>query len=189
MVARRPNPLNPLGGNFHLMMDPTGSSDELSHTLLLTAYFLNPASKGEIRLAHPQPRTPPVIRVGYLSDPDGADLAALRTGVRLLREIAAQPALCAIVAAEHSETAGLDGTELDAYIRENFSDYAHPVGTCRMGSSADPAAVADARGVVRGTRNVIVADASATPTPVSANTNLTAMLLGYKLAGTALGHG
>lgn len=34
---------------------------------------------------------------------------------------------------------------------------------------------------------VIVVDASAMPTPVSANTNLTDMLLSYKLAGTALG--
>lgn len=184
VVARAPNPLNPPGGNFHIMTGVGDSSDESSHTLPLTAFFLNPRSTGDLRLTSLQPRTPPVIRFGYLTDPNGADLAALRTGVRLLREIAAQPALRKIVDAEHPETAGLDGTALDPYIRENVGDYAHPIGTCRMGSSADPSAVADARGVVRGTRDVIVADASAMPAPVSANTNLTAMLMGYKLAGT-----
>jgi choline dehydrogenase-like flavoprotein len=60
--------------------------------------------------------------------------------------------------------------------------YDHPVGTCRMGQRGDPAAVVDPDGVVAGTGNVVVADASVIPVLPRAGTNLTAMLLGWCLA-------
>lgn len=54
-----------------------------------------------------------------------------------------------------------------------------------MGTADDVLAVADGTGLVRGTINVVIADASAMPTTPTANTNLAAMLIGYKLAGGA----
>ncbi len=58
--------------------------------------------------------------------------------------------------------------------------YGHAVGTCRLGASNDPEAVADSDGLVRGTTNVRVADASFMPVIPVANTNLTAMLIGWR---------
>jgi choline dehydrogenase-like flavoprotein len=51
-----------------------------------------------------------------------------------------------------------------------------------MGPSSDPAAVVDAEGRVRGLGNLFVADASIMPVIPRANTNLTCMLIGLKVA-------
>ena len=65
----------------------------------------------------------------------------------------------------------------------HVSGYSHPVGTCKMGPASDPAAVVDASGRVHSLRNLYVADASIIPHIPHANTNLTCMLVGLKVAG------
>jgi choline dehydrogenase-like flavoprotein len=51
-----------------------------------------------------------------------------------------------------------------------------------MGPSSDRLAVVDATGRVHGTTNIYVADASVMPEIPRANTNLTCMLIGMKVA-------
>jgi len=51
-----------------------------------------------------------------------------------------------------------------------------------MGPSSEAGDVVDANGLVYGTENVFVADASIIPEIPRANTNLTCMLIGRKLA-------
>ncbi|MDF2371930.1 MAG: GMC family oxidoreductase N-terminal domain-containing protein [Rhizobiaceae bacterium] len=58
----------------------------------------------------------------------------------------------------------------------------HACGTCRMGSPGDPAAVLDADCRVIGVEGLRVVDASVMPTIVSANTNLTTMMIAEKIA-------
>ena len=72
--------------------------------------------------------------------------------------------------------------ELIRFIRGRVAGYAHSVGTCRMGPSSEAGVVVDANGLVYGTENVFVADASIVPEIPRANTNLTCMLIGRKLA-------
>jgi choline dehydrogenase len=63
--------------------------------------------------------------------------------------------------------------------RSSGSGY-HPCGTAPMGREGDLDAATDARGRVRGVQNLLVADASLFPTIPSANTNLTALMVGER---------
>jgi choline dehydrogenase len=49
-----------------------------------------------------------------------------------------------------------------------------------MGADDDPEAALDAHGRVRGVDNLLIADASIMPTIPSANTNLTALMIGER---------
>ena len=71
-------------------------------------------------------------------------------------------------------------------MRENVSGFFHPVGTCRMGAPDDNQAVVDPQGRVRGVGGLRVADASVMPSIVRATTNLTAIMIGEKMAQSML---
>jgi 5-(hydroxymethyl)furfural/furfural oxidase len=58
----------------------------------------------------------------------------------------------------------------------------HVAGTCRMGAPDNRLSVVAADGSVHGIGSLRVADASIMPTPVRATTNLTAILIGEKIA-------
>jgi len=57
----------------------------------------------------------------------------------------------------------VDGSE---YARRTAVTIYHPVGTCKMGSEADPTAVVNPRGLVKGLKNLRVLDASIMPSIV-----------------------
>jgi len=52
------------------------------------------------------------------------------------------------------------------YVRRTAVTIYHPVGTCKMGSEADPTTVVNPRGLVKGLKNLRVLDASIMPTIV-----------------------
>ena len=58
----------------------------------------------------------------------------------------------------------------------------HVSSTCKMGPDSDPMAVVDQCGKVRGIEGLRVADASIKPDCLRANTNVTAMIIGERLA-------
>ena len=74
---------------------------------------------------------------------------------------------------------------LEDWIRANCRGFFHPVGTCRIGDAGDDMAVVDPAGKVHGVSGLRVADASIMPVIVSANTNLTAIMIGEKIADAA----
>jgi 5-(hydroxymethyl)furfural/furfural oxidase len=55
-----------------------------------------------------------------------------------------------------------------------------------MGADGDPLAVLDARCRVRGVEGLRVVDASVMPTSVSANTNITTIMIAEKIAAEIL---
>jgi choline dehydrogenase len=61
------------------------------------------------------------------------------------------------------------------------------VGTCAMGPHPDEGAVVDSRGAVHGIDAVWVADASVMPSLPVANTNVTTMVVGDRIATWLLG--
>lgn len=79
-----------------------------------------------------------------------------------------------------------DDAELEAWIREAAYGCWHVGGTCRMGAPDDPSSVVDPRGRVIGVDGLRVADASIMPTSIRANTNLTTIMIGEKIAETIL---
>jgi 5-(hydroxymethyl)furfural/furfural oxidase len=76
-----------------------------------------------------------------------------------------------------------DDDALDAWLRRSCTGWFHPVGTCRMGISADPLSVVDpADASVHGIRGLRVVDASVMPRIPRANTNLTTMMIAERFA-------
>ena len=170
----------------HGLVPPTEHGFSLGPTLV------RPKSRGEIRLASPDPHVHPVIDPNYLAD--AADGASLVAGLRIAREIVRQPALAAFRGGEIHPGADLQSdADLLAYVRETSETLYHPVGTCRMGSDAD--SVVDSELRVRGVRGLRVVDASVMPTVPNGNTNAASMMIGEKAAdlirygAPALSHG
>jgi choline dehydrogenase len=70
--------------------------------------------------------------------------------------------------------------DLDAFINESLVSIWHPVGTCRMGRSAD--AVVSPRLTVHGLENLFVADASVMLAITRGNTHAPTILIPEKAA-------
>jgi choline dehydrogenase-like flavoprotein len=68
------------------------------------------------------------------------------------------------------------------FARATYDSYHHGAGTCMMGPGSNKMAVVDQNLRVHGLANLRVADASIMPTVTHANTNLTAILIGERLA-------
>lgn len=150
---------------------------------MMYAFNMTPRSRGRVRLRGDDRELPPVIARRLLSDPEGHDLAVLADGVILARQLIAHESLASSIAVEVDPGQRVQREdELFAFVRSTADTYAHPVGTCKMGPATDSQAVVDATGRVHGTGNVYVADASIIPQIPRANTNLTCMLIGVKIA-------
>ncbi|MFF8593878.1 GMC family oxidoreductase [Streptomyces sp. NPDC015220] len=148
----------------------------------VSAFLMKPASRGRVRLRSADPAEPPEIDPAFLTDPDGRDLAVLRSGLDKARELAG--ALQSLA----GPGAGEPVQDLpDSALRDRVGTYWHPVGTCAMGPMEDPYAVVDGEGRVRGVSDLRVVDASILPTVPAANTQLPVLALAEMLAD-ALSH-
>ncbi|CAH2599552.1 L-sorbose 1-dehydrogenase [Rhodovastum atsumiense] len=140
----------------------------------LNAYQLRPFSRGSLTLRSADPRDPPVIDPNYLADP--RDLGMAVGGVKLMRDIMAQPALRRFIRRECGPgAAARSDAELEAFVRQRGHGACHPVGTCRMGS--DALAVVDPELHVHGIEGLRVCDSSVMPQIVSANTNVPTIMI------------
>jgi choline dehydrogenase len=158
----------------------------LAGRVLLAVACMTPRSRGRLSLASTDPERMPVIDHGYLSDPDGADLAVIADGVGKAREIAATAPLASLIGSEIGALAGLEGAELETGIRRTHGHYYHPVGTARMGRADDPQAVCEASGRVHGLEQLWVGDCALVPTIPRANTNIPAVVVGARVAQSLL---
>jgi choline dehydrogenase len=140
--------------------------------------LLTPASRGTLRLRSADPGDPPAVDPAYLAD--GADHKALRQGLEQVRALFRAPALAAITGPALFPAPLADDSELDAFISQSLVSIWHPVGTCRMGSSAD--AVVSPRLAVHGLENLYVADASVMPTITRGNTHAPTIMIAEKAA-------
>lgn len=149
------------------------------HGFTISACDVRPKSRGEVQLAGPDPKAQIKLFANALSDE--ADVATLVKGLKLVREIAREPALAALLESELVlEGRELDDATLADYVRNYVKTVYHPVGTCRMGS--EPASVVDPRLDVRGVAGLSVVDASVMPSIVSGNTNAPTIMIAEKAA-------
>ncbi len=147
-------------------------------------FKLHPASRGTIHIGSADPSAPPRIQPNYLSHPSDRKTAIAL--LRLVRKIAAQPALSPLVVAERRPGPDVADEEgLLDYIRATGQTAWHTVGTCRMGSSRQDAVV-NPRLQVHGLEGLRIADASIMPTIVSSNTNAPSIMVGEKAADMVL---
>lgn len=156
---------------------------QMQHGFLTNVYQLRPESRGTVRLCAPDPLAKPLIEPNYLSAP--ADLICLREGVRLVRLIAAQPALDRYRGAELAPGSTIvNDKQIEAWVRATANTIFHPVGTCRMG--ADDASVVDPSLRVRAVDGLRVADASVMPSIVGGNTSAPTMMIAEKCSALVL---
>jgi choline dehydrogenase len=145
----------------------------------LATSLMLPRSRGSVRLASAEPGTPPLIDPNYYADP--RDLHTFAAGLRAAREIGRAAALDQWRGEEVLPGHDVhDDGSLRAYLRRNLRTYAHPGGTCRIGTDAD--AVVDTELRVRGISGLRVADASVMPSAPSANTNATVYAIAERAA-------
>ncbi len=173
---------------FHfqpLSLDKWGDGLHPFNAFTASVCNLRPSSRGSIRLASPDPSTPPLIAPHYLSTEEDRRVAV--DSLKLARTIAAQAALAPFRPEEYLPGAeiGSDAELLDAAGQLGTTIF-HPVGTAAMGAPSDPQAVLDERLRVRGIDGLRVIDASAMPRIVSGNTNSPTLMMAEKGAAMLL---
>jgi choline dehydrogenase len=150
------------------------------HGLTIGPTLLSPRSRGRLSLRSSDPRDPPKIDVRALMH--GEELAAMRHGVALAREIAATPPLRSYIAHERFPgPAERSDAEIDLAIRRHVELLYHPVGTCAMGPAST--AVVDPQGRVHGVQSLRVVDASIMPEIVGGNTNAPTIMMAHRIGG------
>jgi choline dehydrogenase len=149
-------------------IDPPGPQ---GYEISAAVFAMKPESRGTVRLTSPDPRAPPAIEHGFVSEPRDAEVIA--EGVEALRMLLAGEAVRPYAARETRPGPGVDGL---AHAHATARGFFHPVGTCAIGR------VVDGAGRVLGYEGLLVADASIMPTIPRANTNLSTLAVAERIA-------
>lgn len=156
----------------------------LGHGYAIAVVCLYPQSTGRVRLAGPDPLTPPLIdlKIGSVE----SDLHFLVEALKFGRRILAQPAFARYRGTETAPGADVrDDEALLDYVRRTLTTVHHPASSCRMGPRGDN--VVDPELRVHGLEGLRVADASVFPTLVGANTNASVVAVAEKASDMILG--
>jgi choline dehydrogenase-like flavoprotein len=121
--------------------------------------LMRPRSRGRVSLVSADPLVPPRIEHRYDSEPD--DLAALRQGSELVREIL-----------HHATDVG----------PPVWATSQHLCGSAPIGKDTDPRAVVDHQCRVHGVENLWVADGSVLPSIPSRGPHATIVMLAHRVA-------
>ncbi|WP_421876409.1 choline dehydrogenase [Pacificispira sp.] len=157
------------------------------HAFQIHIGLMRAHSRGEITLRSADPTDPPRILVNYLQDP--RDREIMRRGVRLTRDLLAQPAFDGIRRDEiFPGPSAQDDEALDAKLAEAVDTQWHLSCTAKMGAESDPMAVCDPSGRVYGVSGLRVVDASLMPMVVNGNTNCPTLMMAEKLSDAILGN-
>ena len=169
--------------DLHLAVTNPANSKDLSTGFLIK--LAHTTSRGRVAISSADPHEPPTMELGLLTDE--RDRALARLGFRQMVELLGTDAYLNIL---HSVTdvsgqkPPLDGSnsEIDAWLDRFVVDTAHISSTTPMGPISDPTAVLDSEARVHGISRLRVADLSVTPSVPRANTNLTAFMIGERVA-------
>jgi len=144
----------------------------------------HPTSRGSIRAASSDSNVAPVIKPNAFATAE--DRRDMLEGVKLLRQLASQPALASVIDAELVPGPAVQSDDdLIADFSLRSGTVYHPVGTCKMG--ADPnSCVVDTRLRTHGLKGLRIADASVFPKIISGNTNAPTMMVAAKGASAIL---
>lgn len=157
-----------------------GASEELG--LVMVVCLDLAVGSGSMRLRTRDPRIQPFLDYNYLGEE--FDLTRLREGVRIALGFSEHEDWANLVTERVEPTdEDLESDEaLDAWIRRAVTTSHHVSGTCKMGPDSDDMAVVDQYGNVKGLENLRVVDASIMPDCIRANTNVTSMVIGERVA-------
>ena len=139
-------------------------------------------SSGELKLQSKDPNEQPFLNYNYFDDP--FDRERSREGVRKAIELAEHPEFQDIIE-ERMEPLDSDlesDDAMDDWMMRGVTTGQHISGTCKMAPASDPMAVVDQYGKVHGLEGFRVVDASIMPNCIRANTNVTTMMIGERIA-------
>jgi 5-(hydroxymethyl)furfural/furfural oxidase len=160
-----------------------GPTDDTLEGGRLMGAVMRVFSHGEVRLRSDDPLVYTVVEFRMLSD--NRDRTRLRDCVRRMIDVARHPAVASISDRVLALTTPIDELDsddtIDAWLTATVNDYVHAVGTCRMGTPGDPAAVVDTNCRVIGYEQLRVCDASVMPDLPKANTHLTTVAIAERL--------
>jgi choline dehydrogenase len=170
---------NPMGdcSNFHIIMRAATEVRGIKQMMPISAYLLEQRNRGRLFLKSADPRELPGIDPQVLEDP--GDLKAMVAAMEFIAELVAKDPAKEFYGQLIQPAAREDWGK---FARSTYDSYHHGVGTCKMGPVSDTTAVVDEQLRVHGMSNLWVADASIMPTVTHANTNLTCMMIGERLA-------
>lgn len=144
---------------------------------------LRPASRGRVLLRSADPFADPVIHANYFDKEK--ELEALVRGIRLGRQILAQPAMRDYHGGEESPGPAVQSDdELRRWIRGHVETVYHTAGSCPMGT--DAMAVVDADLKVHGVGRLRVIDSSVMPTITGSNIHAPTVMIAEKGAEKVL---
>ena len=167
-----------------IMYDDHGRNIIPEHGFMPYFNIARPESRGSIRIQSTDPTKHPLVQPNYFKRPE--DLAVMRNGIRISRDIVAQHAFDPYRGTEYAPGPEVKtDKQIDDYLRAKVESIYHPVGTCKMGS--DDLAVVDDRLRVRGIENLRVIDASVMPTLVTGNTNAPTIMIAERASDFVLG--
>ena len=162
-----------------LAVNYDGTSPQLCHGYQVHVGPMRPTSRGSIQLRSNNPMEGPKITFNYMKTDQ--DKNEMREGIRLTREILAQPAFKSFAGKELSPGEGVQSdAEIDAFVRKNGESAYHPACSCRMGN--DEKSVVNSKGKVHGMENLRIVDASIMPSIVSGNLNAPTIMMAEKIA-------
>ena len=157
------------------------------HSYQINVCQLRQDSRGYLKVRSTNPREHPMIEPNYLQTE--RDIRVMREGVKITREIMAQPAFDEFRGLEmHPGTSRSSDADIDQFVRERSETCYHPCGTCKMGTDTDTHAVVDTQLRVRGIEGLRVVDASVMPTVVSGNLNGPTIMIAEKAADMIMGN-
>jgi 5-(hydroxymethyl)furfural/furfural oxidase len=163
------------------------TDDELAGGRLMGA-VMRVFSHGQVRLRSDDPLVDPTVEFNMLSDM--RDRTRLRECVRRMIDVVRHPAVASISDGVLALTTPIDELDsddaVDAWLAATVNDYVHAVGTCRMGTRGDTAAVVDTDCRVIGYERLRVCDASVMPDLPKANTHLTTVAIAQRLISKIL---
>ena len=148
----------------------------------MTAGIQLAVGQGELRLTSADPAVQPFLDYRYLEEE--FDRQRLREAMRLCVKLTEHETFKDIIA-ERIEPTDADlasDDALDAWLRREVTTSQHISCTCKMGPASDPTAVVDQFGRVHGLTHLRVVDASIMPDCIRANTNVTTMMIGERIA-------
>ncbi len=139
-------------------------------------------SAGELKLTSTDPGEQPSLDYRYLRDP--FDRRRMRELVRTCVSLGEHETFSGIVEnrIEPTDEELASDDALDAFCARDATTGQHISGTCKMGPGSDNMAVVDQHGRVHGLENLRIADASIMPNCIRANTNVTTMMIGERIA-------
>ncbi|HEX6510828.1 MAG TPA: GMC family oxidoreductase [Chloroflexota bacterium] len=175
LLYKSPNSLAPF--DFHVHMRPATEVEGLKRMMPISMHLLEQRNRGRVSLASADPADVPLVDARMMEDP--GDLQAMLDAMHFIYDLTQHPSM-----KDYYGPLIQPGPKDDwaRFARATFDSYHHGSGTCLMAPASNPMAVIDDHLRVHGLDNLYVADASVMPTVAHANTNLTCILIGERVA-------